>query len=98
MSGFLGYLIVFFLSIAPLHALIAITGLWVLFAMLIFQPFLPHFYLIILGLTLSGYAFLGRGFAYLGAHPVYVGEIILALGFIAFFFKPNKKIFHSYIR
>jgi len=29
---------------------------------------------------LIGYAFLGKGFAYLGVHPVYIGEIVLAIG------------------
>ncbi|HVA88006.1 MAG TPA: O-antigen ligase family protein [Candidatus Saccharimonadales bacterium] len=30
---------------------------------------------------LVGYAFLGKGFAYLGVPPLYVGEMVLALGF-----------------
>ena len=97
LTGFIGYFIVFVLSIAPLHGLFAVIGLSILFAMLITQPFFPHFYLGILGLTLSGYAFFGRGFAYLGSHPVYVGECILALGCIGFLFKPKIKIFRSSI-
>jgi hypothetical protein len=36
-----------------------------------------------LGLVLLGYAFLGRAFAYLGAPPVFVGEVVLGLGLLA---------------
>ena len=32
---------------------------------------------------LVGYAFLGKGFAYLGVPPLYVGEMVLALGFVS---------------
>lgn len=40
------------------------------------------FGLAIIGL-LIGYAFMGRGFAYLGVPPLYVGEMVLGLGIIA---------------
>jgi O-antigen ligase len=40
---------------------------------------LPRLFLAANGVLLLGYAFLGRGFAYLGAEPVYVGEVVLAL-------------------
>lgn len=40
-------------------------------------------YLGLLGLGLGGYAFLGRGFAYLGVPPFYVGELLLSLGLVA---------------
>jgi len=42
-----------------------------------------RFFLLALGVLLAGYAFLGRGFAHLGVPPVYVGEIVLALGLAA---------------
>jgi len=32
---------------------------------------------------LGGYMFLGRGFAHLGLPPIYVGEVVLALGLVA---------------
>jgi hypothetical protein len=41
-------------------------------------------YLTGLGLLLLGYALAGRGFAYLGVPPIYVGEIVLAFGLILF--------------
>jgi hypothetical protein len=36
-----------------------------------------------LGLLLVGYAFIGKGFAYLGVPPFYVGEIVLIFGLAA---------------
>lgn len=36
-----------------------------------------------LGVLLTGYMFLGRGFAHLGLPPLYVGEIVLGLGILA---------------
>ena len=41
---------------------------------------LPRLYLMVLGLLLFGYAVAGRGFAYLGWHPVYPGEVVLLFG------------------
>jgi hypothetical protein len=40
-------------------------------------------FLVWLGIVLAGYAFFGRGFAYLGVAPVYVGESALALSAVA---------------
>jgi hypothetical protein len=40
-------------------------------------------FLLVLGALLTGYAFLGRGFAHLGVPPLYLGEIVLALGLLA---------------
>ena len=42
-------------------------------------------YLLLLLGVLAGYAFMGKGFAYLGAPPVYVGKIALLLGTLVFF-------------
>lgn len=39
-------------------------------------------YLALLGVSLVGYATLGKGFAYLGVPPLFIGEILLALGLI----------------
>jgi len=38
-------------------------------------------YLVALGVVLTGYAIFSRGFAYLGLPPVFIGEIMLVLGF-----------------
>lgn len=42
------------------------------------------YYLIILAVVLAGYAIFGKTFAYLGFPPLYVGEIALLLGIVAF--------------
>lgn len=42
-------------------------------------------YCIVLLCALTGYAFMGKGFAYIGVPPIYVGEIALALGIVAAF-------------
>jgi hypothetical protein len=41
-------------------------------------------YLVLLGSVLVGYAMIGKGFAYLGFSPFYVGEITLVAGVIVF--------------
>src|SRR6476646_1834859 len=41
-------------------------------------------YLVTLGALLAGYAIFGRGFAYIGVPPVYVGEVVFVMGIIAF--------------
>ena len=45
---------------------------------------LSDYYLVALGVLLAGYAIVGKAFAYIGVPPVYVGEIVFALGIIAF--------------
>lgn len=41
-------------------------------------------YLVLLGVVLLGYALMGRGFAYFGVPPLYVGEIALLTGVVVF--------------
>lgn len=47
-------------------------------------PDLGDRYIQLLALTLLGYALLGKGFAYLGVPPLFIGEIVLVLGFLMF--------------
>ena len=75
LTGALGFLIVSLLSIEPLYGLMAIIGLLALVAILILHPTLPHLYLSLLGLTLIGYALLGKGFAYFGKTSGLCGRI-----------------------
>ncbi len=51
-------------------------------ALLCTAKHLPRIFLTAVSIILLGYAFLGRGFAYLGIPPVYIGELILGLGII----------------
>jgi O-Antigen ligase len=46
--------------------------------------FLGDFYIALLGVVLLGYAVMGKGFAYLGVPPLYVGEIAFIGGIIVF--------------
>src|SRR5437868_5427210 len=41
-------------------------------------------WLLLLALCLAGYALAGRGFAYLGLPPIFIGEICLAAGVCVF--------------
>lgn len=41
-------------------------------------------WLLFLGICLLGYALAGKGFAYLGVAPLYIGEVLLAVGMFAF--------------
>jgi hypothetical protein len=70
---------------ASINALSLAIGAIALAAVLIFawrdRP-LRVFYAALVGL-LIGYAFLGRGLAHVGVPPIYVGEVVLALGVIA---------------
>src|SRR3954447_25823028 len=45
---------------------------------------LGHRYLAFLGFVLLGYAVMGRGFAYFGFPPLYIGEIALLTGAAVF--------------
>ena len=60
---------------AFLTVVVLLTGIAALF-----YRSLPTIYLGLLGLSLGGYAFFGRGFAYLGFPPLFIGEIVLTLG------------------
>ncbi len=53
---------------------------------------MPKILLFALSILLIGYAFLGRSFAYLGFPPIYVGEIVFALGVLTLI--SNKRWFH----
>ena len=48
------------------------------------QPTLSDRYAILLALALLGYAIAGKGFAYLGVPPLFVGEFTLLLGILVF--------------
>jgi hypothetical protein len=43
---------------------------------------LAPFFLGFLGVVLAGYAFFGRGFAYLGVSPLYIGELLLGIALL----------------
>ena len=43
---------------------------------------LSDYYLVLLSGVLLGYATIGKGFAYLGLPPIFIGEIALLTGFV----------------
>ncbi|MBB5234094.1 O-antigen ligase family protein [Deinococcus budaensis] len=67
----------------PSGAAPVMLGLGALLGLLALGRRLPGLALGFLACCLLGYALLGRGFAYLGAPPVFVGEMALALGLLA---------------
>ena len=46
-------------------------------------------WLIFLAISLLGYAVIGRGYAYAGYPPIFVGEILLLIGLVAFVMTPG---------
>jgi len=54
-------------------------------------------FLVIMGVALTGYAFLGRGFAYAGIPPIFIGEIVLAMGLLTWILVGGLRIFESRI-
>jgi O-antigen ligase len=52
-------------------------------------------FLVAMGAALAGYAFFGRGFAYLGAPPVFVGEVILIFGVMTWALTGGVRIFEA---
>jgi hypothetical protein len=50
---------------------------------------MPRVFVSCLGTLLVGYAFMGRSFAYLGAPPLFVGEIVLAVGVLTILVGPG---------
>lgn len=69
-------------SISPIAALAAASGSAALLLIASGRGAVTVF-LAALGGLLVGYAFMSRGFAYLGVPPLFVGEIVLALGAFA---------------
>ena len=62
----------------------------VLLTVVVFPGFFPRVFVSALALLLTGYAFGGRAFSHLGSPPVFVGEVVLALGLLAFLTAPRR--------
>jgi hypothetical protein len=67
-------------GLRPLPVLGVVVVLCSVIFALVLKRCLSSLFLACLGIVLLGYAFLGRGFAYLGVHPIYVGEIVALSG------------------
>ena len=78
--------------VAPLAA-IALAGVVVAIGLVALGRRLPEVFLATVAIILVGYASMGRGFAYLGVPPLYVGEIALLLGCLAMVaFLPARRL------
>ncbi|MPZ99211.1 MAG: O-antigen ligase domain-containing protein [Dehalococcoidia bacterium] len=55
---------------------------------------LPKLFLAAVVVVLTGYAFIGRGFAHVGVAPLYVGEMLFGLGLLAVLVTPLRIRFH----
>lgn len=67
----------------PTYGIVAaVAVLGVLFLLLVGRR-LPRLFLGALAVILTLYAFFGRGIAYLGVAPIYMGEMVLILGLLA---------------
>jgi hypothetical protein len=67
----------------PILGLAAVTVLAAVAIGVHYADHLPQVFLGALGICLFGYTFLGKGFAYLGAPPLFVSEMLLGLGVLA---------------
>jgi len=67
----------------PLFLTGAVIAGIVLYYGFLFPARLQYAWALSLGAILAGYAFLDRGFAYVGVPPLYVGELVLLLGILA---------------
>ncbi len=67
----------------PMLAASASAAFFVLTSALYLRPRLPQLVLGLVGFCLVGYTLLGRGFAYVGVPPLFIGEMVLALGVLA---------------
>lgn len=61
--------------------IVPITGLCALLVLTTMQDHIEPLFLTFSGILLLGYIFQGRGFAYVGVPPLYVGEMVMLLGF-----------------
>ena len=67
----------------PVAGALAATAALAATLAVVYAPSLPYAFLRCAGVLLCGYALFGRGFAYLGAAPVFVGEGTLLVGLAA---------------
>ena len=67
-------------ALVPAPTIVAGAAITVVAVLVPNRSYVPMIYLALVAGLLCGYMMLGRGFAYLGAGPVYVGELVLGAG------------------
>jgi hypothetical protein len=68
----------------PLKFVAAFGALLALGAAFALPSLVNRLFVVLLGLLLTGYAFFGRVFSHLGVPPLFVGEVVLLVGVVAF--------------
>lgn len=72
--------------VRPAIALVGMAAFFLIACATRLSPTLPRIFLSLLGGCLLAYAIFGRGFAYMGVPPLFVGEMVLAGGLLALVF------------
>jgi len=67
----------------PRAGLVSAAALSVISFATYYRKRLPGMFLVLVGISLFGYTFLGKGFAYFGVAPLYIGELLLLFGVLA---------------
>lgn len=67
----------------PRAGLVSAAALSVISFAAYYRQRLPGMFLVLVGICLFGYTFLGKGFAYFGVSPIFIGELLLSFGALA---------------
>ena len=67
----------------PRAGLVSAAALSIVVLAAHYRQRLPRMFLVFVGISLFGYTFLDKGFAYFGVSPLFVGELLLLFGVLA---------------
>ena len=70
-------------AVSPRAGLLSAAAVSVVLIAAYFRQRLPQMFLVVVGISLFGYTFLGKGYAYFGVSPIYIGELLLLFGVLA---------------
>jgi hypothetical protein len=71
--------------VSPRTGLLSALALSVVVIATYYRQRLPQIFLVLIGISLFGYTFLGKGYAYFGVSPIFIGELLLLFGVLAAF-------------
>ena len=69
--------------VSPRAGLLSAAALSVVVFATYYRQRLPRMFLVLVGISLFGYTFLGKGYAYFGVSPIFIGELLLLFGVLA---------------
>ncbi len=70
-------------AVSPRAGLLSAAALSVVLIAAYYRQRLPQAFLVLVGISLFGYTFLGKGYAYFGVSPIFIGELLLLFGVLA---------------